>query len=98
MSEHHFDWAKWVGIVLLVGGTWTGIVVNYIEWREAVGNTREAQLRLEREHAEVKGKIEKLRDSLDEVKNRKDSLPVIEEKLASVQKQLDRIEKKVWRW
>lgn len=84
-----------VGVALACGG----VVVNYIEWREAVAIARHEQVQTNRALGSIREDIEKLRDELDAVKNRKDDMPArLEERMVAMQKQLDRIEKRVWRW
>ena len=94
MNDARIDWAKWIGVVLLVGGTWTGIVINFMEWKEAIAIERMGSLQLGREVASIRDELKGLEAALDKLKERKDDLPVrLEERMVAMQRQLDRIER-----
>ena len=85
-----------IGTALLVLITWTGIVVNFVEWREAVENLRIGQTRQNDVDATLLHKIELTRDrvdaKIDQIKDKAELSARLEERLEAMQRQLDKME------
>ena len=90
-------WHARIGTIILLLVTWTGIVVNFIEWKEAIENTRDGQRELRLEVSNARSRMDGLRDRIDAVDD--SDLPVrLEERISAMQRQLDRIEQRMKKW